>query len=497
MPYAIGLDLGSQSLKGQLLAPDGEIAGEARGAYATTSQHPGWAEAETEGWFAAITDVVQELVHGASLKRTDVAAIAFASQVDGVVLVDEGGQTIRPAIMWLDRRAEAEAHWLAGRLSAPTARTISGLNIDSMHAAPKLLWLRSHEPDAFARAVTYHVPGSWAVARLTGRSVVDPSNASCTLLYDLRRRRWSEDLLDAATIDRTNLPAIAEATEVAGTLTLAAAAELGLSESCRVAVGSGDEHAAALAAGVIAGGPVCDISGTAEPVAVAAAEPVVDDSGLTETHAHAVRDVWLIENPGFVSGGSVRWFNDTIGRTSFRRLTQLAAEVRPGADGLTFIPALSGSMTPRWNGRARGTFHGLSMASTLSHLARAVFEGCAFGVRDIVDRFEALGLGRGEIRVVGGGSRSDVLLQLKADVTGRAVRRVKNPEATATGAAMIAGVVAGTFANLDEAGTALTRLEAGTFEPDPANTAAYEDAYRAYRDLYDSVEPGFGRFAPS
>jgi xylulokinase len=323
--------------------------------------------------------------------------------------------------------------------------------------------------------------------------MVDHANASSSLLYDVRRRDWSDELLEAADLERSRLPVVAASTASAGSLTAAAAAELGLTTACMVAVGTGDEHAAALGAGVLRAGPICDIAGTAEPVAVASDVPVFDRSGLVETHAHADPRTWLIENPGFVSGGSVRWFNDTIGRSTFEDLCVAAAAVPAGSEGAIFVPALSGAMTPRWNGRARAVFHGLSLAHGLGHLARAVFEGCTFGLRDIVDRFAELDLGAGEIRVVGGGSKSELLLQMKADVTGKPVRRVVHPEATALGATMIGAVVAGTFASLDEAAAALVRLEDTVYEPDASVAAAYDDAYWTYRALYDAVEPLFER----
>lgn len=491
MGYVIGIDLGSQSLKGLLLDPSGRLVGEAARPYDLECPHPAWAQEEPSDWWRAIREVVLELVASAALRPTDVTGIAFASQVDGVVAVGPDGEALHPAIIWLDRRAEAETEALGRRIASEALFRVSGLNLDSSHVAPKILWLREHAPAAYAGATTFHLPGSWAVARLTGRSVVDHSNASSTLLYDVSQRGWSTELLAAAEVDPRRLPVIADSTTVAGHLTAGAAAELGLTTGCLVAVGSGDEHAASLGAGVLRAGPICDIAGTAEPVAVAADAPVFDATRLVETHAHADPRSWLIENPGFVSGGSVRWFNDTIARTTFDDLCDRAAKVAPGAERLTFLPALSGAMTPRWNGRARGVFHGLSMAHGLGHLARSVFEGCAFGLRDIVDRFGELGLGEGGIRVVGGGSRNDFLLQLKADVTGKPVRRVVNPEATALGAAMIAGVGAGTFGSLDEAAEALVNLDDTIYEPDPATLAAYDDAYRAYRALYDAVEPLF------
>ncbi|MBI3746507.1 MAG: hypothetical protein HY264_08330 [Chloroflexi bacterium] len=495
MGYVIGIDLGSQSLKGLLLDPSGRLVSEASRRYDLRCPQPAWAEEDPADWWAALRAVVADLVAGQRLAPADVSAIALASQVDGVVPVDAQGVAVHPAIIWLDRRAEDEAAALGRRIAREALIERSGLNLDSSHVAPKILWLRQHAPDAFARTSVFHLPGSWAVNRLTDAAVVDHSNASSTLLYDVRSRNWSPELLAAAELDASQLPRVAAATAVAGTLTASGAAALGLTTDCLVAVGSGDEHAACLGAGVLRAGPICDIAGTAEPVAVASGAPVFDRSGLVETHAHADPRSWLIENPGFVSGGSVRWFNDTIGRTTFDDLCAIAADVPAGAAGLVFLPALSGAMTPRWNGRARGAFHGLSLAHGMGHLARAVFEGCAFGMRDIVDRFAEMGLGDGEIRVVGGGSKSDLLLQMKADITAKPVRRVVHPESTALGATMIAGVVAGLFGSLDEAADALVRLEDDVYEPDPSTKAAYDDAYGTYRILFDAVEPIFDRTA--
>jgi xylulokinase len=491
--HVIGIDLGSQSLKGLLLDPAGRLIGEAARSYDLSYPFPAWAQQDPADWWTALREVVGELVATSGLAPADVSALALASQVDGVVAVDTAGRVLYPAIIWLDRRAEDEAAALGRRIPADELFARSGLNLDSSHVAPKILWLRSHARDAYDRAATFHLPGSWAVARLTGEAIVDHANASSSLLYDVRERDWSEELLRAAELERGRLPIVAASTAVAGRLTAAAAAELGLTTSCVVAVGTGDEHAASLGAGVLRAGPICDIAGTAEPVAVASDVPVFDRSGLVETHAHADPRSWLIENPGFVSGGSVRWFNDTIGRTTFEAMCDAAAQAPAGSEGVIFIPALSGAMTPRWNGKARGVFHGLSMAHGMGHLARAVFEGCAFGLRDIVDRFAELGLGQDEIRVVGGGSKSDLLLQLKADVTGKPVRRVIHPEATALGATMIGAVAAGTFGSLDEAADALVRLEDEVYEPDRSVAAAYDDAYRTYRALYDAVETLFER----
>jgi xylulokinase len=200
--------------------------------------------------------------------------------------------------------------------------------------------------------------------------------------------------------------------------------------------------------------------------------------------------LWLIENPGFVSGGSIRWYSDNVAKMSFEEMTREAEGVPAGSEGLVFLPCLSGAMTPTWNGNARGVFHGLSMKHGLSHMTRAVFEGCAFGFRDIVDRFAEMGIESEEVRVVGGGAKSPFWCQTKADATGRVLRSLKNQEATATGAAMLAGVAEGTYASLDEAADGLVELGA-TYEPDAEAKAAYDNAYSLYRAAYAALEPVF------
>ena len=234
-------------------------------------------------------------------------------------------------------------------------------------------------------------------------------------------------------------------------------------------------------------GIVVDVTGTAEPVAVPADTAVIDDEGLVETHAHAADGVLLVENPGFVSGGSTRWLAETQ-RISQAEVFALAAEAPPGAAGVLFVPALSGSMAPRWNDRMRGAFAGLAMNHGGEHLARAVLEGCTYALRDIVDRFGALGIGGDEIRVVGGGARSPLWLQIKADVTGFPVRPVEGDAATSAGAAMLAGVAAGNFADLEAAAEATVRLADEPVLPDPATADLYADAYGRYRRLFDATE---------
>ena len=486
--YAIGCDVGSQSLKGVLIGPDGAVCATASAAYAVTYPRDVWAEQDPALWEEALTEVIARLRADARVAPGSIGAIGLASQVDGVVAVDGDLRPLRPAIIWMDRRATRQADALRARISETEVRAITGLNLDAYHCASKIAWLRDEEPELAARADAFLLPGSYLLARLTGERVVDHGNASSTMLYDVIRRDWSERLLDLTGLDASLLGRVAPATEVAGTLMAAAAERLGLTVTCRVTVGTGDEHGAALGAGVVRPGTVCDITGTAEPIGVAALEPIIDPIGLVETHGHADPRAWFIENPGFVSGGSVRWFLDTLGGDE-ARLSAEAAAIPPGSAGVTFLPALAGSTTPRWDGLFRGAFTGLSLGHGWAHLGRAVLEGCTFGLRDIVDRLAELGLASDEIRVLGGGARSRPWLQMKADVTGRRVRLLESPEATAMGAAYLAATAVGTFRDLDEAIDRLTVLDPVAYEPDGAARSAYDDAYGRYRAIFDGLQP--------
>jgi xylulokinase len=490
--HVIGCDVGSQSLKGVLVDAGGTIVAEASAAYELSFPRPGWAEQDPEDWLRALRTVVCALLERGGVAAGDVGALGLASQVDGVVAVNGRGLHLRPAIIWMDRRAEAQSRALGGRISKERIFDITGLNLDSSHVAPKILWLRDEEPEVFQEADAFLLPGSYLVHRLTGERVVDYSNASSTMLYDVRAKGWSEKMLSSADLDPGVLGRVAPADEVAGALTRAGAEEVGLDPGTKVVVGCGDEHGACLGAGLVVSNLVCDITGTAEPVCAAADEPVFDETGLVETHAHADSRLWLIENPGFVSGGSLRWYSDNIARVGYDEMTRDAERVPPGSEGLVFLPCLSGAMTPTWNGNARGVFHGLSMRHGLAHMTRAVFEGCAFGFRDIVDRFGEMGIGGEEVRVVGGGADSPFWCQIKADATGRTLRALKSREATATGAAMLAGVAEGTYASLDAAAEDLVELGAA-YRPNPAARAAYDDAYGLYRAAYAALEPVFDR----
>ena len=484
MSLVLGVDVGSQSIKAVIVDENGEVVSSGSAPLTMVHEHDGWADQDPHAYCAALRDAVRAAVEGVQAER--VVAMGLGSQVDGVVACDAEGAPLRSAIIWLDKRATKQCDQLVSAVGSDLLAERTGLVADASHSAPKMMWIRENEPQVWQRAAMLAPVGSFVLHHLSGVHAQDAANASSTMVYDVAKGVFDSELCEAAGLDSAMLPAVRPSTDVVGTLRPDVAADLGLPSTCAVVVGTGDEHAASVGAGAIESGVVVDVTGTAEPVTTVAAEPVRDPLGVVETHGHAVPGSWLIENPGFVSGGSTLWLANLLGVPQGEIFTR-AREAPPASDGVLFLPALSGSTAPRWNDAMRGAFLGLAMNHTSAQAARAVLEGCAYALRDIVDRLDALGLGHGEVRIVGGGARDDLWASIKANVLGRPVRRVLTQEATAVGAAMVAGVGAGVFADFSAASVAV-QLDPDSIEPDPAAQRQYADAYGRYLAAFDAVE---------
>jgi xylulokinase len=490
-PYVIGCDIGSQGTNTALYSADGTLVASAYQGYDVLFPHPAWAEQDPRLWIDALhTTIHQVLKH---VEPSAVKAISFGSQLDGMVVCDARGAPLRNAMIWMDRRAEAQAAAVAQRVGREDFYRHVGANLDSSHAVFKALWVRDEEPEVFAKAARLMPPGSFAVQEAVGMPMVDYSNASSLALLDPRTRRWSEAMLEATGIDARKLPELAPGTHGVGRVTPAFAEASGLAPDTCVVVGCGDEMAATLGAGVYAPGEVCDVAGTAEPVCAVSSEPREDHTMLVECHPHGDPDSWLLENPGFVSGGNLRWWRDHFwgAGTAYDDICAPAAEVPPGAEGLVFLPCMQGAMAPEWNGAARGTFYGLSLAHTKAHMTRALLEGSAFALRDILEAMRNAGLGVHRLTIVGGGAKGALWRQIKADVTGLPVRVPETVETTSTGAAILAAVGSGVLPSVADAVGAFVRYQPEEHVPDAGRRAVYEAAYRRYRDVYFALKPVF------
>ena len=491
MDYVIGCDIGSQGTKATLLSTTGELICESYEGYAIDYPHPLQAEQPVDRWLDALALCLRRLLSESGTSARNVRALGLAAQVDGVIPIDAAGRPLHPAIIWMDRRAGAQCQRVRQSLDEEQIFQLTGLNLDPSHVAPKIRWLADQQPAVYKRAAHFLLPGSYVGYALTGELGVDYSNASSTLLMDVNTKTWSAIMGNAFDIDLNKLAPIGAATTTLGKLRPNMAEKLGLGPETVVMVGCGDEHAACLGAGVIKPGIVGDIAGTGEAVCVASFEPAFDPTRLVETHCHADAELWLLENPGFVSGGNYRWFRDqfTPGET-YAALDLEAALVAPASDGLIFLPCLTGALAPTWNDAVRGTFAGFTLAHTRGHFIRALLEGSAYAVRDIITQMQVAGIDLRELRVVGGGAKSKLWNQIKADVTGLQVNVPEITETTALGAAFLALVGIGAYTSLTEVTEHLVKIREH-MEPNPAITSMYSEAYEQYRQTYFAMLPVF------
>jgi xylulokinase len=382
----------------------------------------------------------------------------------------------------MDRRAEIDG------IDADAVHETCGVVLDATHLAAKIRWLKRNVPDA-ARAVKFHVPVSYMVARVTGAHRIDHATASTSMVYGLKARAYDEALLSAFGVSARELPEAADSGALAGGLSAAGASLTGLKPGIPVAVGTGDDFSSAIGAGLVAPGRFINVLGTAEVTGALHPEAVIDPGRLVETHAF-LGGHYYIENPGWLSGGALVWFRDTFGLASFEQLTKLAGEAPPGADGVTFLPALSGAMAPEWIASARGAFYGLTPSHGVQHMARALLEGLAFAMRDVHDRVKELGVKCDALRIVGGGARSALWTQIRADLVGLPAETPQHTDTSAIGAALLAAEASDLVTDIGKTAVELNPVSDVAL-PLAQNREAYENAYWRYRQLFSSLRPLF------
>ena len=475
----LGIDIGTQSLR-VVLVQDGEVRAECSASYTMHTPRPGWAEQDPLDWEKALATVVPRALALAGVDAREVQALAVVAQLDGCVAVDAQCQPLSPCLVWMDRRAvdyvpKASTHW----------QQSTGQVFDASHMAAKICWLQQERGLHRAR---FHQPTSYLVERLCGAYVFDHALASTTMLYNLHRRDYDDELLKEFGVSRQQIPAIGDSDKLAGVLTQAGAARCGLVAGIPVAVGTGDDFATVLGSGVVSPGPLLCGLGTAEVVGTMSATAIVDTGSLVETHGFL--DGYFVQNPGWESGGALRWIREILVVDSDAELDELAAQAPPGCDGLTFLPALAGAMAPEWSASARGCFYGLSASHTRAHMARAVLEGAAFAMRDVRTRLQELGLASGDIVLQGGGAQSALWAQIRADLCQAHVHRQRSTNGSALGASLLAQALADPGISLMSLAIANTP-KSTLHVPNVSLYATYDHAYARYRLLFDSLRPMF------
>jgi xylulokinase len=474
----VGLDVGTTGVKAIAVSPDGVVRASATRSYALATPRPGWAEQDPDDWWEAASAALAEVSEG----RT-VAAIGLSGQMHGLVVLDADGRVIRPAILWNDQRTAAECAEIEERVGATRLIELTGNRALTGFTAPKLLWLRRHEPDAYARIARVMLPKDYVRLRLTGEWGIDAADASGTLLFDVAGRRWSDEVLDALELPREWFPPVLESPDRAGVVSASDTVLLGTP----VAAGAGDQPAAALGVGIDRPGPVSVVLGTSGVVLAALPGYAHDPEGRVHAFCHAVPGGWHAMGVMLSAGGSLRWLRDVLRPgEGYGGLVAAAEAWDPGAEGLLFLPYLAGERTPHADPDARGAFIGLQLRHDAGAMTRAVLEGVAHGLRDSLDLLAALGLRAEAARASGGGARSPLWLRICASALELPIERAVVEEGAAYGAALLGGVACGRFASVEEAVAACVRVTPAA-EPDPAWAAAYAEERVRFRAAYPAL----------
>ncbi|MDQ0471342.1 xylulokinase [Labrys wisconsinensis] len=497
-PCFIGIDIGTSTCKTLALDADGAVVAHASADYPLVTPRPGWAEQDPELWWQAAAATVSAVT--AQLGAHCVEAIGLTGQMHGLVPLDEEDRVIRPAMLWCDQRAAPQCQALTRRVGGlPALLALSSNRMLPGFTGGKFLWLAEHEPDAFARMRRFLNPKDYLRLRMTGVHATDVSDASGTGLLDVRRRRWSPELLAAAGLTDEQVPDVFESTEVTGGLAPEVAAAWGLPAGLPVVAGGGDSVLQTTSQGIVEAGSIGITIGTAGIVGGAARRCPDNPGGLVQVSCGNAPDRWHVMGVSLNAGGSFQWLKETLeplahGELGFDRLAALAGSAPAGAAGLMFLPYLMGERCPHVAPDGRGAWVGLTRGHGLGHMARAVMEGALLNMRAILDLFAEAGLACDRLRASGGATASRVWLELLADVAGRPVATVSGAsEGGAFGAALLAGVGAGHWPSLDAAVGVVH--ETGRVDPDPGRARVYDAIHPIHKSLYATLRATFAELA--
>lgn len=501
-----GIDVGTTGAKAALYDPEGNLVSEGYAEYPVSYPHAGWAEQEPEEWWRAVTRATAAMMAGAPReagRRGGVAAVAVSAQAPTLLPLDSRGHPVRPAMIWMDRRAEAEAVELRERFGERELFELTGNRPDPFYVAPKILWYRHHEPEAFRETRLYaQIPG-YIVHRLTGAWSMDPVHAALLGLRSWQGEGWSETLCDYCGVEPAQFPPTRQGSEPVGRVTRAAAAECGLAAETLVVAGSVDGSAAALEAGAVQPGVVAEMTGTSTVLLMPNAERLTAREFIAMPHA--IEGASLLLGAMSSTGASLKWFRDQLGdreraeaaadgSDAYDALGRAAAGVEAGSGGVVFLPYMMGERAPIWDSNARGVFFGLSLQTRREQLIRAIMEGASFALRHNAEAAGKAGLTIEELRSVGGGARSVVWSGIKADVLGIPVAIPERAGGATFGDAVLAGIGAGLIREPRDFLEGAVRIRR-RFEPRGERRAIYDERYEIYRQLYDRLKPVFDRAA--
>jgi len=505
MKYLIGIDVGTTGTKTIIIDEKGNLIASALEEYALSTPRPKWAEQNPEDWCQATFKSIKRAIIDSRVNSEDIAGVGLSGQMHGLVLIDKYYKVLRPAILWCDVRTTDQCHYITEKVGKDLLVKSTCNPALEGFTAPKLIWVRDNEPEIYEKAFKMLLPKDYVRFRLTGELASEVSDAAGTILFDVRNRRWSQEVLEKLDVSPDLMPPCYESIDICGRITSEIAEITGLKPGTPVVGGGADNACTAVGNGIVVTGRTSASIGTSGTMLTPTDTPEVDPGLRAHTFCHCVPNKWYVMGVMLSAGGAFRWFRDALcdkevqqakenGVDPYEILTEEAAQVEPGAEGLVFLPYLIGERTPHGDANAKGVFFGLTLRHRKEHLVRSVMEGVTYGMRDSLEIIKGLGLNTGQIRATGGGARSSLWRQMQADIYGAEVVTINIAEGPAFGAAILAGVGAKLYGEVQEVTDEIVKVTSRT-KPIESNQNAYNAYFQVYRSLYPSLKAQFDRIS--
>lgn len=501
MNYLIGIDIGTTSARALIINEDGKVLASSTKDYPLYTPKPGWAEQNPEDWWKATAGAIKEVLSSSKVRVSDIACVGLSGQMHGSVFLDKDGNVIRPAILWNDQRTYPQCEKIyeifgyEGFIKLSFNKALPGFT------APKILWLRDEEPENYKKIYKILLPKDYIRFKLSGKYVTEVSDAAGTILMDIPKRTWSDEILEGLDISKDLLPEVYESPEITSRVNKEASRLTGLLEGTPIAGGGSDNAAGAVGSGIVREGIISDSIGTSGVVFATSNKPLYDSQGRVHSFIHAIPGKWHLTGVTLSAAGSLKWYYEAFGPSKeiekkfpslkgYELLNRQAEKVPPGSEGLIFLPYLSGERSPHGDPYARGVFFGISYVHRQDHFVRAIMEGVAFSQLDCLSLMQEVGISSDKVVLFGGGAKSKIWRKIIADVLGLKIVTLNVEEGPAYGAALIAGAGCGVYSSVEEA-VSKTIREVDEINPDSENVEKYRRLYKIYRSLYSNLKNDF------
>ena len=493
----LAIDAGTTGVRSMLFDETGSVLGKAYSEYESMYPSPSWVEQDAESWWLKSCKTIKNAMTNASLSPEKVVSVSVTNQRETIVPIAEDGIPLRNAIVWQDRRTIPQCNWICKQISQDEVYSITGLTVDPYFSAPKILWIKENEVSSFKNANKFLLVHDYLIYRLSDMLITDFSNASRTMLFDVRRGIWSERMLEVLGIPKEKLPTPVEPGVRVGEITARAARDTGLKEGTPVVAGGGDQQCAALGVGVVREGMLKSTTGTGTFMLAHSKTVRLDPGRRVLCSRHVVPNSFVVEASMFTTGSALKWFRDNLGSEEkalahdmgvdpYEVITKEASTIPAGSEGVIHIPHFVGAGAPNWNPHSRGIFAGLALGHTRAHIVRSILEGVSYEIRTNVEVMRELGLPSKEVRVTGGAARSETWMQIQADILRTPVIRTRMEEATAVGAAILAFKGIGIFKSVAQAAEEMVKT-LPPLVPTKETLAVYQKGYKKFKELYAAI----------